>query len=105
MKQSICVVDDEEMLMETLVTTLRYMGHDWEVAGFIDPLAALEAIKSNPPGAVLTDQRMNGMQGSELLEKVRLIAPATLRLIMSGYVSLKNLTLITSAHQVHCQAV
>jgi HD-like signal output (HDOD) protein/CheY-like chemotaxis protein len=99
LKQSIYVVDDEALLMEALVMTLRCMGKDWEVTGFTDPAAALEAIKANPPGAVLTDQRMPGMQGSELLEKVRLLSPTSLRLIMSGYVSLKNLTLITSAHQ------
>jgi HD-like signal output (HDOD) protein/CheY-like chemotaxis protein len=99
MKQSIYVVDDERLLLDTLVLTLRHMGRDWEVTGFQDPLAALEAVKKDPPGAVLSDQKMTGMQGSELLEKVRLLSPTTLRLIMSGYVSLKNLTLITSAHQ------
>jgi HD-like signal output (HDOD) protein len=98
-KQSIFVVDDEEILVETLVATLRSMGRDWEVTGFVDPLAALEAVKEHPPGAVLSDQRMGPMQGSELLEKVRLLSPTSLRLIMSGYISLKNLTLITSAHQ------
>jgi HD-like signal output (HDOD) protein len=39
------------------------------------------------------------MEGSKLLEQVRVVSPNTIRLIMSGYVALDKLTLITSAHQ------
>ena len=42
---------------------------------------------------------MPGMQGSQLLEQVRIVSPTTIRLIMSGCVALDKLTLITSAHQ------
>jgi HD-like signal output (HDOD) protein/CheY-like chemotaxis protein len=69
------------------------------VAGFTDPLAALAAVRERAPDLILSDQLMPGMQGSQLLEQVRNIAPASIRIIMSGYVSLNKLTLITSAHQ------
>jgi HD-like signal output (HDOD) protein len=39
------------------------------------------------------------MLGSELLEQVRAISPTTMRVIMSGYVPLTKLALVTSAHQ------
>jgi len=99
MNRSIYVVDDESLLLETLVLGLRSMGREWEVTGFGDSLAALEAVKKKAPDAVLTDQMMPGMSGSQLLEQVRVISPTTVRLIMSGYVAFSRLTLITSAHQ------
>src|ERR1017187_8756445 len=98
-KRSIYVVDDQEPLLEVTVLALRCMGRDWDVTGFSDPLAALEAVKATEPNAVLSDYLMPGMEGSKLLEQVRISSPATIRLIMSGYVPLDKLTLITSAHQ------
>src|SRR5665213_747961 len=99
MKRSIYVVDDQEKLLEMTVLVLRCLGKDWEVTGYGDPMTALAAVKEKEPDAVLTDQMMPGMEGSQLLEKVRVASPTTIRLIMSGYVTLDKLTLITSAHQ------
>ena len=98
-KRSIYVVDDQEPLLEVTVLALRCMGRDWDVMGFSDPLAALEAVKATEPNAVLSDYLMPGMEGGKLLEQVRIASPATIRLIMSGYVPMDKLTLITSAHQ------
>ena len=99
MKRSIYIVDDQAPVLETTVRVLRSMGRDWEVTGFNDPFAALEAVKAKAPDAVLSDELMPGMQGSQLLEQVRIASPNTIRLIMSGCVALDKLTLITSAHQ------
>jgi HD-like signal output (HDOD) protein len=99
MKRSIYVVDDQAPVLETTVLVLRSLGRDWEVTGFTDPLAAIAAVKSMAPDAVLSDELMPGMQGSQLLEQVRIVSPNTIRLIMSGCVALDKLTLITSAHQ------
>src|ERR1700749_4719813 len=87
-KRSIYVVDDQEKLLEMTVMILRCLGSNWEVTGFSDPLQALEAVKTCEPDAVLTDQMMPRMEGSQLLEKVRVASPTTIRLIMSGYVAL-----------------
>lgn len=99
MRRTIYVVDDQAAVMETVVLALKSLGRDWEVIGFREPFAALDAVKISPPHALLTDQVMPGMQGTELLEQVRLLAPNTIRLIMSGCVALDKLTLVTSAHQ------
>ena len=77
------MVDDQTAVMETVVMALRSLGRDWEVIGFKEPFAALDAVKANPPHALLTDQLMPGMQGSELLEQVRNLSPTTIRLIMN----------------------
>lgn len=39
----------------------------------------------DPPAAVVADQRMPGMTGLELLERVREVAPATKRILVSAY--------------------
>src|SRR5580658_1931272 len=99
MKRCIYVVDDQAAVLDTAVLILRGMDAQWQVTGFSDPRAALAAVKSNAPDLILSDQLMPGMLGSQLLEEVRNYAPAAIRVIMSGYVSLNKLTLITSAHQ------
>ena len=99
MKRCIYIVDDQLPVLETAVIILRSMDAQWDVSGFSNPLEALEAVKVRAPDLILSDQLMPGMQGSQLLEEVRKIAPAVIRVIMSGFVSLNKLTLITSAHQ------
>jgi HD-like signal output (HDOD) protein len=99
MKRFIYVVDDQAPVLETTVLVLRSLGQDWEVTGFTDPFAALAAVKAKAPDAILSDELMPGMQGSQLLEQVRVVSPNTIRLIMSGCVALDKLSLITSAHQ------
>jgi HD-like signal output (HDOD) protein len=99
MKRSIYVVDDQTAVLETVVFALRNLDRDWGVTGFDEPFAALEAVKAKAPDAILSDQTMPGMQGSELLEQVRAVSPGTIRIIMSGCVAMNQLTLITSAHQ------
>jgi HD-like signal output (HDOD) protein len=99
MNRCIYVVDDQPAVLDTAVLILRTLNAQWDVAGFTDPLAALAAVRERAPDLILSDQLMPGMQGSQLLEQVRNLAPGSIRIIMSGYVSLNKLTLITSAHQ------
>ncbi|HEY3861598.1 MAG TPA: response regulator [Verrucomicrobiae bacterium] len=99
MKRCIYVVDDQTAVLDTAVLILRGIDAQWQVTGFSDPQAALAAVMSQAPDLILSDQLMPGILGSQLLEKVRSVAPAAIRVIMSGYVSLNKLTLITSAHQ------
>src|SRR5580700_4004928 len=95
----IYIVDDNPQVLETAVAVVGAVMPGATVTGFGDPFKALEAIKSNPPDLILSDQRMPGMQGSRLLEEARVAAPGTLRIMMSGHVALDKLTAICSAHQ------
>jgi HD-like signal output (HDOD) protein len=99
MKRSIYVVDDQSSVLDTAVMVLRCMDPEWVVEGFKDPLEALVAVQARPPDLILSDQLMPGMLGSQMLEEVRAVSPGTIRVIMSGFVALNKLTLITSAHQ------
>jgi HD-like signal output (HDOD) protein len=99
MKRTLYVVDDQAPVLETAALILRMIDREWEVLGFKDPQEALAAVRNKAPDLVLSDQLMPGMQGSQLLEEIRSLSPTTIRVIMSGYVALNKLTLITSAHQ------
>lgn len=99
MKKLVFVVDDQRPVLQTAMLILENIDPDWRVEGFTEPLEALEAVESAKPDLVLTDQVMPKIQGSELLEQVRLASPSTVRIIMSGQVALSRLSMITSAHQ------
>jgi len=68
---TVLVVDDKEMMRESVTATLRRAG--FEVASASDGAGALEAIARKRPDAVVTDLRMPGLSGVELLERVRRI--------------------------------
>jgi HD-like signal output (HDOD) protein len=98
-KRSIYIVDDQPEVLEIAVAIIRSVMPQAIATGFQDPLQALAAIKASPPDLILSDQIMPGMSGSQLLEEARVVAPGTLRIMMSGFVPLDELTVITSAHQ------
>ncbi len=84
--QTILLVDDEEALVrigEEIVAELGY-----EPVGFVSSIAALAALRSSPYrfDAVLTDQTMPGMTGSELAGEVRKLRQDIPIVLISGYV-------------------
>jgi CheY-like chemotaxis protein len=78
----ILLVDDEELVVLTLERMLR--GH-FNLETAIGPEAGMDAIAFRGPYAVvLSDMRMPGMTGVELLTQVKLLNPATIRLVLTG---------------------
>lgn len=69
----ILVVDDDENLRWVLQTQLEDMGYAVTTAA--GGQEALAAIERDPPALVLTDLKMPGLSGLELLEKVRSDCP------------------------------
>ena len=79
----ILIVDDEEAILETL--TFTFMDH-YDVLTTPDPQSALGILEANQPVAVIiTDQRMPGMTGVELLKRVYERFPETVRIILTGF--------------------
>ena len=65
----ILVVDDEEKMQHLLSIMLIRQGHSVDRAG--DGLTALEMIKANPYDMAISDIRMPGMDGMELLSAIK----------------------------------
>src|SRR5438477_269952 len=80
--ESILFVDDEEMVLSSYQRVLRKQFR-FDVAS--SGQQALEKILSNGPYAVLvSDMRMPGMNGIELLRRVKVISPRTIRIMLTG---------------------
>lgn len=78
----ILFVDDEERILRSLAMQFR---RQYEVLTESDPLRALERLKSERVEIIVSDQRMPGMSGAELLEQASAIAPQSLRILLTGY--------------------
>jgi signal transduction histidine kinase len=81
-KAKVLFVDDEE---NNLVVCEAVCGEHFEVLTATSGEAALELMRTNEVGVLITDQRMPGMTGVELLEKARVEFPDTVRLLITAY--------------------
>lgn len=79
----ILVVDDEAIICEFLATLLGNEGH--EVHGELNGEKALQALKEGHFDLVITDHRMEPMDGMELLRQINQFIPGTPVIMISGY--------------------
>ena len=86
-KAKVLFVDDDARLLNALRTTFR---QEYEVITAENGDAALELVKQGVH-VVVSDQRMPGLTGVELLRKVRGVAPNTVRILLTGYTDLAAL--------------
>ncbi len=87
-KGRIVVNDDEVNAAAALETLLRDDGYD--VARANDARSGLLVIEKTDPDVVLTDLRMPGMDGLELLAKIKELRPETMVLLMTAYGTVKT---------------
>lgn len=79
----ILCVDDEKNVLEGLARTLRAL---YSVETAVGGVRGLDILRSKGPFvAVTSDLRMPGMNGVEFLSRARLIAPDTVRLLLTGH--------------------
>lgn len=80
----ILFVDDEPKVLDGLRRMLRGLRHEWEMDFVEGGAAALERLAAAPADVVVTDMRMPGMCGSDLLHEVAKRHPSMVRIILSG---------------------
>lgn len=80
------LVEDEQLLLNGLAALLHSLDTELEITGYAyDGQEAWEMIPKNPPDMLITDIRMPGMTGLELIELVTAAYPDVLPIIISGY--------------------
>ncbi|MBI4590222.1 MAG: sigma-54-dependent Fis family transcriptional regulator [Candidatus Rokubacteria bacterium] len=79
----VLVVDDEPAQLELVGGFLRKQG--FEVAEAAEGRAALERFRKEPFDLILTDQKLPGFSGPELLEAARAITPEVAVIMMTAY--------------------
>lgn len=85
---SIMVVDDEEIIRESLFHWFKKYGHLVETAS--SALEALEKLEKYPYQLLFVDIKMPGMDGIELLEKIKQQYPDTIVVIITAYGSIES---------------
>ena len=87
-KLRIMVVDDELIIRESLFNYFKKYGHVVETAS--SGIEALEKLKKAPFHVLFADIKMPGMDGMELLEKVKDEHPDTMVVIITAYGSIES---------------
>src|SRR5688572_19191961 len=96
----ILFVDDEPLVLSGLRRMLDDFQDDWEMEFAEGGLRALEFLRSQPFDVIVTDIRMPGLDGVELLTRVRCEYPDMTRICLSGQSSEENsLKVVGLAHQ------
>lgn len=83
-KIQLLLVDDEENILNALYRIFRD-DPSYEITIAHSAQDALQKISSIPVDIVISDQRMPGMGGAELLQEIRNRYPDSIRFLLSGY--------------------
>jgi len=76
------LVDDERQILSALVRVLRREGYELLTAE--TPREALQIAQRSPIDCVLSDLKMPGMTGLELIERVAALRPRAACLLITG---------------------
>jgi DNA-binding NtrC family response regulator len=86
--ERILVVDDEELNRDLLQQILAREGYQVAVAA--NGQEALALLRQEPFHVVLTDLRMPGMTGVEVIRELKMLAPSTMGIIHTAYGSVET---------------
>ncbi|NLI82089.1 MAG: endopeptidase La [Deltaproteobacteria bacterium] len=84
----ILVVDDEEIARTNLEYVLKKQGYEVDTAA--NGAEALECVKRKDYDLVLTDLKMEKLDGMQLLESVRKLSPHTDTVMITGYATVTS---------------
>lgn len=87
-KMSIMIVDDEMIVRESFLHWFKKMGHVVETAA--SGFEALEKLEKFPFELLFVDIKMPGMNGIELLERIKNEYPDTIVVIITAYGSIET---------------
>ncbi len=86
MKHTILIIDDDVAIREMMKESFSKEPYTVLIAGSADE--ALSILSQEPVDVVISDEKMPGMSGSELLAVVRKKYPDTIRMILTGHANL-----------------
>jgi len=86
----ILFVDDEASMIRVLKMGMRPMIKEWDLQFAESGEEALALCEQQPFDVVVTDMRMSGMNGAQLLNQIMRRHPQTVRIVLSGYADLSE---------------
>ncbi|MCD6123165.1 MAG: sigma-54-dependent Fis family transcriptional regulator [Spirochaetales bacterium] len=84
-ERNVAIIEDEKKLLDLLLFNLR---DSFDVAGYTDAESFLRKYKTEKPSVIITDVRLPGMSGLELLHYVKKDAAHLPVIIMTAYASI-----------------
>lgn len=93
-KKTVVFVDDEHRILNGLRRTLYPLRDDWDMLFAESGAQALEILEQTRATALITDMRMPGMSGFELLQTVHQSFPSVIRAILTGQPDRKDFSQI-----------
>ncbi len=87
-KMRLMIVDDEQIVREALLIWFDKYGHEVDTAA--SGPEALEKLEQKPYQLLFVDIKMPGMDGLELLERVKDLYPDTMVVIITAYGSIES---------------
>jgi len=81
----IVFVDDEVYVLQAMQRAMHGMRQDWNMEFLPSGAAALDSLAKSPAEVIVSDMRMPGMDGWQLLAEVKKLHPQTVRLVLSGH--------------------
>jgi putative nucleotidyltransferase with HDIG domain len=100
MKARILFVDDDPNFIQGLKRRLRPAGEEWDMAFLTSSEEAVELLKRESWDVIVSDMRMPGRDGLELLTEAARLQPGAVRICLSGQTDrLTMLKLMSRAHQ------
>jgi CheY-like chemotaxis protein len=98
-KPKLLVVDDEQDNLDLLYRTFRKEFTVFRADGGIKALEILE--QEGEMAAIISDQRMPEMNGTEFLSRTVSDFPDTMRIVLTGYTDISDLINAINSGQVH----
>lgn len=96
----ILFVDDDPNVLEAMQRTMHRMRGEWNMEFVTSGAAGLDSLAKKPADVIVSDMRMPGMDGWELLAEVKRLYPQTVRLVLSGQADPGAIMrLVGTAHQ------
>jgi DNA-binding NtrC family response regulator len=86
----ILIIDDERIVCERLTHALKKFG--FEVEAYTDSREALDRIAAEPFDIVITDMRMRGPSGIDVLRFVRQHRPGSKVIVITGFATVETAT-------------
>ena len=82
----VLIVDDERIIREGIASSIDWNQYGFSLCGLAENgINAYECIREDVPDVVITDIKMPGMDGLELISKVHEEFPQIIFIILSGY--------------------
>lgn len=81
----ILFVDDEMAILDGLRDLLRKERRRWDMVFAVGGLEALEELARQPFDVIVSDIRMPGMDGAQLLTRVKADYPSVARIVLTGH--------------------